>query len=446
MMSWNQSHASMMLWDQLGSILGSSGDSAGKEQLPTLHAAVRKGKLEQVKHLLRHCEDPNGRSKLDGDTPLHVAAALGSLEIAKILVWNGARVNERNARRLTPLHYALFRAASEELVWFLLESGASLRSGEDDDLDCQDPERHAMTRPDRTPAEAMDHLLFCEIASVNDGLNQACDKQLLLHRCLASGKPRLVKLLIGLGAEVNLRDQHGLDLLRVYFDRMENGVEIPTELDEQVLGLIIDHDADVNSRPQPLTVLRLASGVYELCRMRGLPAEGRRILDAILREIARLDGLGTPPLAKDLAMIENKPPFRDFYRRCGLELELMRGRQFYGSVTFFDLLTRDFARRLGYVHNEDLLRALRNTEQQRSMIERTFPIYAKPIQLRIRRLLLRHDLMSAATRILMQIVRHRLPLDVVMYKIMPHFTTWDMFNLTHCNEQPMCLSFIKDSC
>ncbi|KAL7307149.1 hypothetical protein TKK_0000874 [Trichogramma kaykai] len=443
MMSWNQSHASMMLWDQLGSMLGSGDSGSSKEQPPTLHAAVRKGKLEQVKYLLRHCEDPNGRSKLDGDTPLHVAAALGSLEIAKILVWNGARVNERNARRLTPLHYALFHAGCEELVWFLLESGGSLGHG-DDDVDCQDPERHAMARPDRTPAEAMDHLLFCEIASVNDGLNRACDKQLLLHRCLASGKPRLVKLLIGLGAEVNLRDQHGLDLLRVYFDRMENGVEIPTELDEQVLGLIIDNDADVNSRPLPLTVLSLASGVYEFCRMRGLPAEGRMILEPILREIARLASLGSPPQPKDLAMIENKPPFQDFYRRCGLELELMRSRQFYGSVTFFDLLTRDFARRLGYVHNEDLLRLLRNTEQQ--SIEQTFPIYAKAIQLRIQRLLLRHDLMSAATRIVMQIVRHRLPLDVVMYKIMPHFTTWDMFNLTHCNEQPMCLSVIQDSC
>jgi ankyrin repeat protein/L-ascorbate metabolism protein UlaG (beta-lactamase superfamily) len=58
-------------------------------------------------------------------TPLHAACDMAKLEVVKILVENGARVNLFSNIGLTPLHYAV-KNGNEEIVDYLLEHGAFL--------------------------------------------------------------------------------------------------------------------------------------------------------------------------------------------------------------------------------------------------------------------------------------------------------------------------------
>ena len=73
-----------------------------------LHAATCQGKIEIVKILLKH------GAKLDEasygeQTALHFAALNGNLLIAELLIDNGATVNTLDSENLTPLDCALIR-------------------------------------------------------------------------------------------------------------------------------------------------------------------------------------------------------------------------------------------------------------------------------------------------------------------------------------------------
>lgn len=63
----------------------------------------------------------------DGQTPLHIAAALGHISIAKYLVANGASVTAQDISGSTPLHSAV-RSGNTEIAAILLENGADANS------------------------------------------------------------------------------------------------------------------------------------------------------------------------------------------------------------------------------------------------------------------------------------------------------------------------------
>lgn len=48
----------------------------------------------------------NKHCTLKGNTSLHWACLLGQLEVVKILIKKGIKINEMNNKGLTPLHYA----------------------------------------------------------------------------------------------------------------------------------------------------------------------------------------------------------------------------------------------------------------------------------------------------------------------------------------------------
>jgi ankyrin repeat protein len=98
-----------------------------------LHKAVEHGAIAEVRTLLARCHGVN--DVLAGETPLHVAVRNRRLEVAKLLLAQGANVNEpakldkRERFRTNPDWTALHIAANknfQELVALLLEKGADI--------------------------------------------------------------------------------------------------------------------------------------------------------------------------------------------------------------------------------------------------------------------------------------------------------------------------------
>jgi ankyrin repeat protein len=88
-----------------------------------IHDAARSGDLEKVKTLLKH--DPSLVSLREneyGDTPLHLAALAGHLDVVRVLIDNKADVNAKNKEGYTPLHLAS-EMDYTEVVDFLRQNG-----------------------------------------------------------------------------------------------------------------------------------------------------------------------------------------------------------------------------------------------------------------------------------------------------------------------------------
>ncbi len=77
--------------------------------------------------------------KQDGETPLHLAARMGHVEVAKLLLASGAKVNavDNDDNMITALHWAA-RCSGPEMVALLLANHAdrsAITSGQQTPLD-----------------------------------------------------------------------------------------------------------------------------------------------------------------------------------------------------------------------------------------------------------------------------------------------------------------------
>ncbi|MGL9718431.1 MAG: ankyrin repeat domain-containing protein [Wolbachia sp.] len=70
----------------------------------SLHEAVKSDHKEVVQSLIENGADVNAKTKVSGETPLHLAR---NAEIAELLIKSGASVNEKNKYGLVPLHNAV---------------------------------------------------------------------------------------------------------------------------------------------------------------------------------------------------------------------------------------------------------------------------------------------------------------------------------------------------
>ena len=87
-----------------------------------LHEAVFYGHLSVTKLLLQHKSDPNCRTYIGKETPLHFAVIKDERNIAYELLNHGANPNAANKYLNTPLHYA----KKKGMAYLLCERGASL--------------------------------------------------------------------------------------------------------------------------------------------------------------------------------------------------------------------------------------------------------------------------------------------------------------------------------
>ena len=97
--------------DFIRSVLSSGGMDVNRRNPANgrtmLHQAGSDGNKPLLKMLLYEYEaDPNARSFLGGDTPLHAAARAGARACCFFLITAGATVQVTNRMRQTPLHFA----------------------------------------------------------------------------------------------------------------------------------------------------------------------------------------------------------------------------------------------------------------------------------------------------------------------------------------------------
>jgi hypothetical protein len=101
--------------------------------LGPLMKAARSGDESAWRSLLKAIPNPAYATDNFGCTPLHVAADVGCVEMAQILIEAGADVNAKDAMEETPLHFAS-RRGTTEMCKILLAKGADLDATNSEDL------------------------------------------------------------------------------------------------------------------------------------------------------------------------------------------------------------------------------------------------------------------------------------------------------------------------
>eukprot|EP01138_Halocafeteria_seosinensis_P016420 gb/GECG01016751.1/.p1 GENE.gb/GECG01016751.1/~~gb/GECG01016751.1/.p1 ORF type:complete len:439 (+),score=51.50 gb/GECG01016751.1/:1-1317(+) len=101
---------------------------------PSLYPQSRKTSAAVCTALIEHgakveCHSESWRN----ETPLHMAALEGHLEVVSILLQKGgATINSRQEHNKTPLHYAVMREGNSEIVQLLVKSGADVSAQDDE--------------------------------------------------------------------------------------------------------------------------------------------------------------------------------------------------------------------------------------------------------------------------------------------------------------------------
>ncbi|MFQ5507216.1 MAG: ankyrin repeat domain-containing protein, partial [Planctomycetota bacterium] len=178
-----------------------------------------------VRLLLEHGSDPN-KGIGDKETTLHWAIRRGrSLEVIKLLVAHGAKVDTRRETGLTPYAMA-FRRGQMAIAEFLLEHGAKKNLGPNDEflnacfradearvreLHAQSPDLARSLPPDdmRLLADAAEanqlHTVLLMLDAGFDITARGDYTGTPLHQAALRGNVDVVKLLLDRGAPVNLR-------------------------------------------------------------------------------------------------------------------------------------------------------------------------------------------------------------------------------------------------
>jgi hypothetical protein len=163
-----------------------------------LAKAVYADDLEAATDLIARGADPNGREE-DRTTPLFIAVENGNLDMVRLLVDAGAKVNARNKAKRTPI-MGIDDDTSKELLDLLLAHGAKV-----DVTDANGNTPLIAALEGKARPEIISALLTAR--SRIDAQNN--DGRTALMIAASSNNVEAVKLLLGAGANVHLKDNDG---------------------------------------------------------------------------------------------------------------------------------------------------------------------------------------------------------------------------------------------
>lgn len=135
----NSNHTMIGTTKCISKIKDNGGDNTmiEKSLCDTLCYNVVSEDTETVKDMLRKCPYLINEKNAEGLTALHYACDRGYIDIAKMLVENGASVNVEDPCGDTPLHMAAY-SEQMEVIDYLLTVGANINKKNEDGLTMQD--------------------------------------------------------------------------------------------------------------------------------------------------------------------------------------------------------------------------------------------------------------------------------------------------------------------
>lgn len=172
----------------------------GFQKATALHLAALRNQHAAVRLLIERGADLNRRDFPDNASPLHFAAANADFEMVKLLVEAGADVNGKgDDHEVGVLGWATcFRQVREDVAAYLLDHGATLNLWTAIALDRADDVRAMIARDPSLLAARMTR-------------NQ--HRRMPLHHAAGRNRPRIVQLLLELGADPNAIDATGATAL-----------------------------------------------------------------------------------------------------------------------------------------------------------------------------------------------------------------------------------------
>ena len=172
----------------------------GFPKATALHLAALRNQHDAIRLLIERGADLNRREFPDNASPLHFAAMYGDLETIGLLVEAGADVEGKgDDSEVGVLGWATcFRQAREDVAEYLLSHGATLNLWSAIALDKVDDVRAMIARDPALLAARM---------------TRNHHRRTPLHHAAARNRPRIVQLLLELGADPNASDATGATAL-----------------------------------------------------------------------------------------------------------------------------------------------------------------------------------------------------------------------------------------
>ncbi|RZC39913.1 Ankyrin repeat domain containing protein [Asbolus verrucosus] len=201
-----------------------------------LHEACHNGHLKVVEFLITNGAKIEATNRKE-ETPLHLACDGGHLDIVRYLVKRGAQIEKVDKRGWTTLHFAA-NNGDVQMIKFLIENGANVNTADNNGytplfLTMEDLSRSGFQNTGG-------YLEAAEIILMNENIDISIKTKIfehtILHSASAKGFLKIVEFLINKGAPIDDPDKYGNTPLdtAIYYQH------------EKVAAFLIKEGANVN--------------------------------------------------------------------------------------------------------------------------------------------------------------------------------------------------------